>query len=376
MNSQRLLVVGSGPAVGWGVTSHELGLPGALARALSDLTGFGCTVDVIADPSLTPAGVVAAVESVSGDRYDAVVVTVGVNDALSLTPPAEWGMRLREMVAGLKTNFPAESPLFIVGIPPIHSIPLFSARVSAAADTHARRLNQVTLNLTSLEPRTVYLPLLAASAHDYSVKNSRHRTAHEYTRWASQLAHQMVPHLVGGPRDARENGAPAPGDEEKRQHAVDHLYRAALHKDLGLILDRITSMANRAFHTQTALLTVLGPDFQWNLAHSGPNLGEVPRHLSLCDTTIQFGDVLVIPDTLADARFRDNPLVTAGPRIRFYAGFPIESPSGERIGALCVIDTQPRRRRGDINEPLIRELALMAQRELWQHLGDDGSAPA
>ncbi|EAR24163.1 Putative diguanylate cyclase (GGDEF domain) with GAF sensor domain [marine actinobacterium PHSC20C1] len=369
-NSQRLLLVGSGPAVGWGVTSHELGLPGALARALSALTGFGYTIDVIADPNMNAADALSVLESVPPDRYDAVIVTVGVNDALTLTPLTEWTTRLRELMAGFTAHFSPTSTLFVVGVQPIQSIPAFSSRVSGAAEVHARSLNQVTLDLTSRALRIVYLPLGAPSEQVGLHDNDRYRTAREYVSWASQLACQMVPHLIGRPQDARAHGTQSWGDEEKRQRDVELIAHVALNQDLGVSLGRITALANRAFRTETALITVLGADVQWSLAQSGRETSDLPREMSLCNLTIQHGDVLIVPDTLADRRFRDSPLVTAGPRIRFYAGFPIEAPSGERIGALCVVDSQPRCGASGINEPFIRELALMAQREIWQHVRD------
>ena len=51
---------------------------------------------------------------------------------------------------------------------------------------------------------------------------------------------------------------------------------------------------------------------------------------------------MVIPDTHLDLRFVDNPLVTGEPNIRFYAGAPLETEVGVRIGTLCLIDTKPR----------------------------------
>jgi GAF domain-containing protein len=54
------------------------------------------------------------------------------------------------------------------------------------------------------------------------------------------------------------------------------------------------------------------------------------------------GDLLIVPDALHDDRFRDNPMVSDGPRIRFYAGALIHSPEGKRIGTLCILDIRPR----------------------------------
>lgn len=355
------------------MVSHELGLPGSLARALSARAGFGFSVDVIADPGMNTAGALAAMLSVAHHRYDAVIITVGVNDALALTPVPEWRAQLGTMLAGFTAALPATSPVFVVGIPQMDSIPLFNARVAVAAAAHARRLNQATLELSARDDRTMYLVLPPLAAHDNPERTMRYRTAGDYTYWAAGLAAQMHNRLADPPVDARERGAAVAVDERKRQQTVDVLARTADRRDFGL--ERITALANRAFRTQSALITVLGADLQWNLAQSGSYVGEVPRQLSICESTVEHGDVLVVRDTLEDARFRDNPLVVGGPRIRFYAGFPIEGPSGERIGSLCVVDTQPRRRHDDINESLLRELALMAQREIWRHLRDHGTAP-
>ena len=52
--------------------------------------------------------------------------------------------------------------------------------------------------------------------------------------------------------------------------------------------------------------------------------------------------LFTVPDLARDPRFRDSPLVTGTPPMRFYAGAPLQLPDGSRVGMLCLIDTRPR----------------------------------
>jgi GAF domain-containing protein len=72
---------------------------------------------------------------------------------------------------------------------------------------------------------------------------------------------------------------------------------------------------------------------------------------------------MIVPDTFHDARFADNPLVTAEPRIRFYAGYPLILDDGSCIGTLCLLDTRPRSLEGS-DLARLRDLAEVALQEL------------
>jgi GAF domain-containing protein len=112
-----------------------------------------------------------------------------------------------------------------------------------------------------------------------------------------------------------------------------------------------------------AVLTVLDHDKQLIRTSTRTPITELPRAGSFCDTTIRLRGGMVVPDALDDERFRDYPLVAGDPAFRYYAGFPIESPSGERIGALCVFDPEPREA-DEADLTRLRDLALMVQRRL------------
>ncbi len=108
------------------------------------------------------------------------------------------------------------------------------------------------------------------------------------------------------------------------------------------ILDRITALAASIFDVPMALVTLLDETRQRLLSRFGLELETMPRELSFCEHTIRGDGVMIVPDALADSRFRANPYVLDLPNIRFYAGAPIVTVDGSKLGAVCILDTVPR----------------------------------
>jgi GAF domain-containing protein len=134
--------------------------------------------------------------------------------------------------------------------------------------------------------------------------------------------------------------APLPPNETQRLAALHALL--ILDTPPEQRFDRITEFAAREFDAPIALISLLDENRQWFKSKVGLDVCETSRDLAFCAHALLCNEALIIPDTLKDERFADNPLVTGPPHIRFYAGTPLLLPSGLAVGTLCIIDTKPR----------------------------------
>ncbi|MGE4323911.1 MAG: GGDEF domain-containing protein, partial [Sphingobium sp.] len=120
--------------------------------------------------------------------------------------------------------------------------------------------------------------------------------------------------------------------------------------------DKITRLVRTITDVPMSVVSLIDADRQWLKSHEGIAASQTPRDIAFCDHTIRDRRPMIIPGALRDARFRNNPLVTAGPRIRSYAGIPLATPDGYNIGSLCAIDTIPR----DFSQTQIEMMGILA----------------
>ena len=142
-------------------------------------------------------------------------------------------------------------------------------------------------------------------------------------------------------------------------HSLDVLDTAAE----GLF-DSLTQLAARTFKTPIALISLIDADRQWFKARVGLEACETARDISFCQFTIRSDDVFVVLDAAQHPGFKDNPLVTGTPDIRFYAGAPLIGPQGHRVGSLCVIDPQARAEFTPSEQDQLRAMAAMVMEAL------------
>lgn len=163
---------------------------------------------------------------------------------------------------------------------------------------------------------------------------------------------------------------PISGNQIPAPNSQSEIQRLAALYELNILdtppeerFDRITRLAGLLMQAPIAYIAFIDADRQWFKSRCNLDASETPRNISFCNYTIQQDDVMIIPDALLDPRFADSPLVLDDPHTRFYAGYPLSTPEGQKVGTLCVIDTVPR----DIPPEQIkflRDLAALAEDQL------------
>lgn len=130
------------------------------------------------------------------------------------------------------------------------------------------------------------------------------------------------------------------------------------------LFDSLTELAAQTFNAPIALISLVDHERQWFKACVGLDVDHTSRDISFCQHAILSDQVFVVLDAAHDERFRDNPLVTGPPDIRFYAGAPLITPQGYRLGTICVIDTVPRQTFSDVDASRLQAIAMSVMQAL------------
>lgn len=121
--------------------------------------------------------------------------------------------------------------------------------------------------------------------------------------------------------------------------------------------DALVKLAAHIAGVPMALVTLIDTDRQWFKARYGIEGTETTRDTSFCGHAVASGAPLIVPDSLDDERFADNPYVIGNPHVRFYAGMPLRTAEGYVLGTLCALDLKPR----ELSPQQLEMLALLAQ---------------
>lgn len=127
--------------------------------------------------------------------------------------------------------------------------------------------------------------------------------------------------------------------------------------------DRITRLASKVFDAPIALVSLVADQSQWFKSATGLAIPATPRDVSFCGHAILGETTFVVENAFQDPRFEDNPLVAGEPNVGFYAGHPLCTEDGSRVGTLCVIDREPREF-SIAQRDTLRDLAALVEAEI------------
>ena len=356
----RVLVLGNGPAIGFGVLTQDLALPGHLARRLAAATGRGVTVDVLARRGTTAAIAPRLIDEARMSHYDAVVVCVGSTDAYNLLPEERWRSDLVQLTDTLRAATAPSTLIAVLGIRPMQRPDASFGRVLRLVESHAARLDRIAEDVCARRAGVVHIGTSAGLT-------APPRTAEAYDALAAIISPVLVQQLDGLAARPSPSGARAlrsqPDPEPERQAALDRT--DLLQRGSNPRLDRLLRSAKGLFGITGAAVTLVDGDRVVFKAAIGMPSADVPRSIAPCDRTIRQDGAFVLGDLQGERLAADG--------WRFYAGHPLESPDGYRIGALCLLDTSPR-------EPLavdriaLAEVAARIESELWAEAASPASA--
>jgi hypothetical protein len=193
-NPARILVIGDGPAAGFGVRTHQLGIAGHLARHLSGLLARGVVVTVVAQPAASARSTLKRLAEIDVNGYDSIVLMLATTDAFCLTLRRSWRRNMTGLVHALQS---AEAPsVCVTSLASLHlGRPLlpFARRLTG---THMRTLNAETRRICA-QTNTRMIPLDAASD----------LTSRTYARWGHRIGTHLADSLHTGPLQSPSNRA-------------------------------------------------------------------------------------------------------------------------------------------------------------------------
>lgn len=158
-----------------------------------------------------------------------------------------------------------------------------------------------------------------------------------------------------------------PRDTKNEARRIEALQRLQiLDSGAEAFFDALVQAAAEVTTTPISLITLIDRHRQWFKANYGlQGVQETPREYAFCEHVVQSGSMVQVPDATKDPRFAENPFVTGEPHIQSYVGVPLTLSDGTHLGALCVIDREPRNLRPD-QLRVLRHLAAAASMALEQ----------
>lgn len=357
--ADNVLLIGNGPLHGWGVLTHRLAITGHLANECRAETGRPCSVHYIGDEAMTIASTRAWIGDHNLAQYDAVVVVLGMNDAVRLTPLKKWEEDYRALLEYLTEKTNVGTPMVVAGLQPVRSVTPYNKALGNVAEFHAGRMNKVVEDITSDFSAITYFRLPEPVMDPGMPLGS----TSVYRSWASDIA----THLSLALDTVRALNPTPPKPLVETEYAwsgtktlIDQAATGGSDE-----LQRLAALAQDTFAVDLAGVSLIDGDRVWFAVNTHVLPKSAPAELVYCNAVVQQQAPLVVPDAQKDPRFKGNAFIDIT-GMDFYAGHPLTSTTGETIGTFCLYNSSPKADTA-VSMEALQILAMQAETELRRY---------
>lgn len=178
----RVLLLGSGISVGYGMATHESALAGHLARQISALTSRGVQLDVLTGDHLSAGPALRELTTSRLRELDVVITTPGALERFLLMPASQWHRQVEEVLDHVAAHAPASLRVLFVGAPEVSKVVRMPWLLGRLADRAARSLN------AALEASCARRPYAEFVQFRPRERAGRTGTGRTYQQWAGLIA--------------------------------------------------------------------------------------------------------------------------------------------------------------------------------------------
>jgi lysophospholipase L1-like esterase len=187
-NELNLLIVGDSAAAGVGVTEQEQAISGQLTASLA--VNRHINWSLVARTGFTSANILAELATLSPQKFNYVLISVGVNDVTSLTQAKKWSQNIKTIANILNTKFGAPKILFS-SVPPMEMFKAIPFPLSWWLGQRASKLNDLMVTALERDQNSTILKFDLAFKPEYLAKDGVHPSKLAYNVWAQQVASEI-----------------------------------------------------------------------------------------------------------------------------------------------------------------------------------------
>jgi len=189
----RLLIAGDSAAAGVGAATQDEALCGRLLAYLRP----HCTVKwrLLAVNGLDSPGLVKLLEATSVERFDVVLLSIGVNDVTGLRSPSRW-LRWQDQLASVVQARFRPRLLIHSAIPPMHGFTALPQPLRWFMGRWALEMNlQLQNSLSEKNGRTLHCAFCGAASEGLAA-DGFHPGPIAYDLWADELSKVILPGMA------------------------------------------------------------------------------------------------------------------------------------------------------------------------------------